>query len=325
MLRYGGDTNCTTVPGGFVTAAGKLCSVTTPDGRVTQLFYDASARLARIVGPGGVTTDYGYNTANQIETIREPLAFDAVSAGVRADGAGVRWTIGYSGDKATTVTPPQATPADTAQPVTINYVAAATAGALGETRLSVAGADQPLGWSRKVTFDHLFRTRVVTDITGATVSTTYDGTSDRTSFVDTVRPNGVAMRSSTIYDTSVVFNGLSRPIGSLRPGAGDAVPTEQPAPRTRQPGAGAGDDDRLRRWHQRVGGGVVGRQYGGRSEPETDLCRSPQSARPRVGSSELVVGCGVAGGERSRRSFLRSSHRPDPPAVDGVMAFRRVR
>jgi RHS repeat-associated protein len=45
----------------------------------------------------------------------------------------------------------------------------------------------------------------------------HDGTSDRVAYTDSNVGTAQAMRTSTIYDTSVVFNGLSRPVASYGP------------------------------------------------------------------------------------------------------------
>lgn len=220
-IRYGGDGACPAVPGGFTTAPSKLCSVTTPDGNDTKFFYDSSARLSRIVQPGGSTTDFAYDASNRIIQVRDPLAFDAVNAAVRADGAGVRWVIAYDGSgRASAVTAPAPTAGATQQVSTVTYPTAATgqsSGQWGDTRISVLGASEPSGFSKKVRFDDTYRSREVTDAAGFVSQTVYDGVSDRVSYSDTMVGTAAAMRSSTIYDTSVVFNGLSRPVVQYGP------------------------------------------------------------------------------------------------------------
>ena len=234
VLRYGGDANCPSVPSGFVSAPSKLCSVTSPDGRQTKLFYDASARLSRLVTPGDVTTDFAYDSSNRIIKVRDPLAFDAVSAGKRSDGDAVKWVIAYDGSgRASGVTAPAATAGATQQSSTLTYTAAATGqafGQWGETRLSVSGLSQPNGYAKKVRFDDSFRTRESTDTAGFVTVTAYDGASDRVSYVDTMSGTAVAMRTSTVYDSAVVFNNLSRPVGAYGPAPVAKFQTNSPLP-----------------------------------------------------------------------------------------------
>src|SRR5690606_38381739 len=131
-LRYGGDGLCPTVPSGFSTALSKLCSVTSPDGVATYFFYDSDARLSRVVQPDDVTTDFASDSSTRIIRVRDPLAFDAVDAGVRADGDAVKWAIAYDGsNRATTVTAPAPLPGATQQSSTITYASAATGQASG--------------------------------------------------------------------------------------------------------------------------------------------------------------------------------------------------
>ncbi len=63
-LSYGGDAACTapTDPG-LAIAPGKLCQVKSWDGQTTDLYYNSNLQLARVVNPGGATTDYAYGTA----------------------------------------------------------------------------------------------------------------------------------------------------------------------------------------------------------------------------------------------------------------------
>ncbi|MEO1059510.1 MAG: hypothetical protein AAFY28_21605, partial [Actinomycetota bacterium] len=94
-FAYRGDRSCRP-PAGFDGGAGDqalLCTITGFDGTVTSLGY-LDGRLARIEA-AGATTDIVYDTAGRIVELREPIAADAVAAGVRADDASARWSIGY--------------------------------------------------------------------------------------------------------------------------------------------------------------------------------------------------------------------------------------
>jgi YD repeat-containing protein len=97
-IRYAGDTACpTNPPSGFDTATppGMICALDYDwDSTRTSLWY-VGGRLARIEDPGGLITDFGYDSSNRVISIRTPLAADAIAAGVRADDATTRTEITY--------------------------------------------------------------------------------------------------------------------------------------------------------------------------------------------------------------------------------------
>ncbi len=82
---------------------------------------------------------------------------------------------------------------------------------------------EPNGYSAKWHFDDSLRVVESYDSAARLTQTIYDGVSDRVSYTDTnvgiVDPvkNIVPMRASTVYDSSVVFNNLSRPTDSYGP------------------------------------------------------------------------------------------------------------
>ena len=62
---------------------GKLCRIVFPDGTQSVLWYSSAVdgRLVRIEDPGAETTQFGYDAAGLLASVRDPLAFDAVAAG----------------------------------------------------------------------------------------------------------------------------------------------------------------------------------------------------------------------------------------------------
>jgi RHS repeat-associated protein len=74
---------------------GKLCAFATSDGSVTNFYYDESGNLARVVQPGGQVIDYAYDTIGRITDLRDSLAADAVSSGVRTADSTVLTTLSY--------------------------------------------------------------------------------------------------------------------------------------------------------------------------------------------------------------------------------------
>ena len=147
----------------------------------------------------------------------DATANDAVDAGVRTADASVSWQVAYTGVQATTVTAPAPTAGASRQTFVVNYDSAATAGTPGVSRVTASGLSAPNGYTKKVSFDTSYRTVSAWDDNGQRSDVTYDGVSDRVSFTDTNVGTAQAMRSSTVYDTSVVFNGLSRPVTSYGP------------------------------------------------------------------------------------------------------------
>jgi RHS repeat-associated protein len=216
-LYYGGDAACATPPSGFAIAPGQLCQVKSWDGRTTDLFY-SSGRLARVVNPGGDTTDFSYDAANRITQFRDALAADAISYGKRADDVTALWAVAYDGSgRVSTITAPAPTAGAARSVTTLHYNAAATPSTLGDTTVNVSGVSEPSGYSARLRFDDSLRTRETYDVGGRLSQVTYDGTSDRVSYADSNVGTAQAMRSSTVYDTSVVFNGMSRPTDSYGP------------------------------------------------------------------------------------------------------------
>ena len=211
-LLYGGDAGCTAAPSGFAIAPGQLCKVTSWDGASTDLFYDSGRRLSRIVNPGGATTNYAYDASNQLTAVTDVAANDAVADGVRTADASITWQIGYTSGKATLVTAPAPSAGAARQTATIAYDSQPAGAGLGDTRVTLSGLAAPLGFTEKARWDTSYRERETIDASGSITRVTYDGTTDRVSYTDTDADTAYALRTSTIYDSAVVFNNLSRPI-----------------------------------------------------------------------------------------------------------------
>ena len=122
-LFYGGDASCPAVPGGFgAVPTGMICAVTTSDGQVTQLVYATGGQLARLIHPGSEITDYGYDTLGRIVSLRDSLAADAITAGVRAQDSTVLTEISYDAiGRVSSATMPAATAGATRQTHTYDY------------------------------------------------------------------------------------------------------------------------------------------------------------------------------------------------------------
>lgn len=91
-LSYAGDAACGSTP---AAAAGLLCQIAYWDATTTTLTYDSNGRFIRLTNPGGVVYDFSYDSSNRLTDIRDPLANDAIAAGIRLDDATARTQIQY--------------------------------------------------------------------------------------------------------------------------------------------------------------------------------------------------------------------------------------
>ena len=158
----------------------------------TKLFYSAG-QLARLEDPGGEVTDFAY-TGGKLVTVRDPLAADAVAAGVRSNDDTTRTLIAYDGSgraMSVTLAKPLATTPNNERP---KHTYAYTSTTLTRVDRDVAGTPQV---DRTVTFDESARLTRDTDATGKFTDTVWDGVSDRVT--STTDPAG--LRSTTIYDS----------------------------------------------------------------------------------------------------------------------------
>jgi RHS repeat-associated protein len=183
-LTYGGG-SCPSASGFSAPPAGMLCKVAFWDGTETDYFY-SNGQIARVVNPGGATTDYGYDANANIITVRDPLANDAYVNGVRTEDTTnyqLSTRLTYAGGKVTSVKAPEPL-AGGARPLK-NYAYGA-----GTTSVEVAGI------TSSVTFDAANRQLTATDATGKTTTKTWDAADRPTSTVD---PAGI--KNATTYDT----------------------------------------------------------------------------------------------------------------------------
>ncbi|HSX00546.1 MAG TPA: PA14 domain-containing protein, partial [Patescibacteria group bacterium] len=203
---YSGDTNCGTTPSGYDTSApaNMLCALKTTDGRATYFYY-SSGLLSRIAKPGNENLDYFYDTLGRITGIRDPLANDAIAAGVRANDATATTQITYDIlGRVTNVTRPAATAGATPIQNTIEYLPGTlnyqngnpTTGYFGASQEHVVGATEPNGFSRRVEYDNLFRTTKDSDIANLSTTTAWDAYKDLQ--MSSTSPTG--LMSTTVYD-----------------------------------------------------------------------------------------------------------------------------
>lgn len=195
---------CGTAPAGYYLApTDMLCAAQTNDGRTTYLYYStsdpATANLAMVTNPGNEDTTYQYQKVTdasnnvvgyQLVGIRDPLANDAVSAGIRSNDETTYTQVSYDVlGRAISVTEPAATAGATQIENTIDYY-------IGSTDEHVVGATEPTGYNRRVQYDSLFRTTKVYDNQGLVTSDVWDPVKDL--LYSTTNPEG--QMSTTVYD-----------------------------------------------------------------------------------------------------------------------------
>jgi len=196
-VYYSGDSNCVVAPTGFDAQAptGMLCAVKTNDGRTTAFFYK-NGNLARIQQPGNEMTDYQYDTLGRIIALRDPLANDAIAAGVRANDGTSNTTLAYDSlGRLSSVTQPAPTTGSTRMQHTIAYKPG-NGTYFGATEQHVVGGSELMGFTRRIEYDSLLRTLKDSDIANLSDTTEWDPVKDLV--LSTTDETG--LKSTTIYD-----------------------------------------------------------------------------------------------------------------------------
>ena len=215
-LYYSGDTNCGTIESGFSAApAGMLCAVVYNDfadmslpigQRRTQLEYNANGQLARIHDPGKDSsdtgyairnrhedTDFAYDSAGRVIRIRDPLASDAIAAGIVSDDASYRTetVISYNADGTVhDVTQPVPQGSEARPKHTYAYTSATS------TTVDATGLSSTTGHLSQVTFDASGRPTATTDQGGRVTHAAWDANDRQVSTWD----DATSLKTTTIYD-----------------------------------------------------------------------------------------------------------------------------
>jgi RHS repeat-associated protein len=167
---------------------GMLCRISWAefDGAVTSLTYDSSNRLVRVTNPGyqmagggnrPTEFDFGYNSASQVTSVRDPLASDLVAYGERTDGPDLRTRLTYDTGASNptdklrlkTITPPQVTPTAETSTTTYTYDVANKT-----TTVQAEGFSPTSGFARRVRWDDSGRIVEDTDAAGLTTAYQWD-------------------------------------------------------------------------------------------------------------------------------------------------------
>lgn len=195
-LYYAGDTPCPTAPPANLAAApgGMLCSLDYSDfsGGETVFWYHPTGQLARIVDPGNEVTDFGYDSEGRMSKTRDPLAADAVAAGIRADNdtTFTQYTYSAPSGKATSITLPEPNAGEARPSHSYSYAA------LGAD-VFAAGLTSTTGRMRKVSFDGKGRTTSDEDQAGRKRFSLWDDQDRVLSTWDTA----TNLKTTSVYDS----------------------------------------------------------------------------------------------------------------------------
>ncbi|HSW65685.1 MAG TPA: PA14 domain-containing protein [Bacillota bacterium] len=202
LYYYGVNTNgnCAPPSGYDAPQTGYLCQIKTTDGVVTNLRYK-SGNLVRIDGAGNQMTDFGYDSLKRIVNVRDPLANDAIAAGIRTTADGSTYDITYDAmGKAQRVVYPAATVGASRLTHTYTFLP-------GATVFHVSGASEPSGYSQRVEYDDAYRTTRTYGVDGKALQIQWDPAKD----LVLSRTDALSLKTTTIYDAE------DRPITAYGP------------------------------------------------------------------------------------------------------------
>ena len=195
----------TACPAATAAPAGDICRIVYPSssgtgvGSSSYLYYDASARLVRIVDPGAVVTDFQYAATGELTGVRTPAENDWLAADtsrVSSDVNLLQIAYATSGTtrKVSSVTLPAADGVSAAgrQATSFTY-SPASGSANGTTVVDRTGI---AGHARTVTFDRTLRQLTDASASGLTVSQVWDPVKDLV--LSSTDASG--LMSTTIYD-----------------------------------------------------------------------------------------------------------------------------
>lgn len=165
----------------------------------TTLTY-SNGRLAMVENPGGLTAGFGYDTAGRLVTIRDPLAYDVLDAGMTSycqpaspgwtcDTTIAYWPGGANGGKVSSVRQPAPTPGAARPSRAYSY-------STDSAEVDIAGFNPPSGFASRVRWDDQQRIIEQADAAGRTTSTVWDPNIDRP--LRTIDPAG--LQSTSVYD-----------------------------------------------------------------------------------------------------------------------------
>ncbi len=204
-LSYGGDSGAPAACSGAPT--GLLCNIAYWDGSATSLYY-SSGRLSQIANPGSVFYDFAYDTLGRVTDVRDPLAHQAVAAGVRADDDTTKTQITYDSSadtgRVSTITQPAPT-SGAARPKRLycyGYSKAYSGGspscnttASSTTSVAVYGFNPTVGYAYQEKYDSRNRRVASADSAGLVTKYVWDA-QDR----QVAKTDPASIETSTEYD-----------------------------------------------------------------------------------------------------------------------------
>ena len=272
-------------------------STTPSSAAATKLYYNSSGQLARIEDPGSELTDFHYNYHGLIDWIKDPLGMDMIAAGKRPMTAPPKPTSPTRRRTTRTIRCGHRVSPHRRRrtvPRVRNTRTLHVVSARGSADVHVAGATEPNGWSRRVTYATAQTDdsrRLLTDIDAATSATSYS----YNNLADAVRATTDPAGFMTTHD-------LRQSATPHRPNTGHrrrTVSTARGVPKTSLPGGcstGAELDHELRRKHQ---------------GPRRDLLEQPQPRWPTESGHDR--GRPILGTTQPRTGAPRHPN-PDVPA-----------
>lgn len=189
QVYYGGDTQCVTPTGFDAAPLGYVCAFKTTDARITNVYYK-NGQLSRVEKPGGEAVDYGNDSFGRITSIRDSVANDAVSAGIRTadDSVTTQMTYDILG-RLSTVKAPAPNTNDPRQEHTFEY-------GFQNSKRHITGATEPNGYQQYLEYDNLLRTTKLCDIAALCDLTTWDATKD----LSLSSTDETGLKSTTLYN-----------------------------------------------------------------------------------------------------------------------------
>lgn len=190
-LYYAGSANCPTPPSGYAAPPSQaLCAFVTSDGQRTDILYDSDGHLSRLAAPGNVMTNFGYDNLHMLTKITDPLANDAVAAGVRTGDDTVRTQVSYDDlARVASITAPAPTAGATRSVHSLDYLPNAS-------KLHISSAAEPNGYSQYVEYDDLLRTTKSCDVAALCTLGEWHATKD----LPLSSTDATGLKSTTIYD-----------------------------------------------------------------------------------------------------------------------------
>ncbi len=200
---YGGDPECAAAP---ATSAptGLLCRIKYWDDNQTTIVY-TTGRIATIIARGDERYDFSWNGSDNLVAVRDPLANDAVAAGVRTSNATTRTSILWASGPSGSISPVEiVAPAATATAVRTRHTYVY---GVGETTEQICGGVlgscstnegfvPTSGFYRKTRYDARGRIVEEVDAAGRTSTTAWNDAFNKV--FSTVDPAG--LRTTTLYD-----------------------------------------------------------------------------------------------------------------------------